>query len=629
MIIGKGHLIDGQVEFSKGVETHEAPSRVPRNQMCNLVNAQTRTDYIGPRPRWKQVALSFASGGDETAFASGLFQGFHDYIPATANAQLVFSVSGRLWAVDALGTGAVGELLLPDANPVALRHVWFEQAECFLIIQDNQSKPMIYDGASVRRSNVSGTGGVDADGTPRYEVPVGNVMCYSGGRLWVTLPDGQSFVAGDGVFGPTGTEVYGSRDSVLRFTENEYLAGGKAFAVPSNLGPIAAMRNLGNLDTSLGQGPMQVFTASGAFSIDAPLNRDLWALLQNPIKTVSLMQYGFLSQESTVNVNGDLWGRALNGIRSFMIARRDFGSWANRAMSHEASKWLERDDVQLLRYCSAATFDDRLLTTVGPQYDRERGVYHSGLVSLDFHPITAIAQVEQPTWDGMWHASWGQLLQLHSFTFKGIEYCFAAVLSTADENGHRFIQLWQLMTDRGPDVSEDGTEYRIQRVLESPRFDFAPSGSSRLELKKLEASDTWLSQVSGTVDIWLYYRPDEYPCWFFWKHWQICARTRRCPDDVLAPGDTCLRGLNLKPQFRARIGSLRPPDNVIPDTGLVARDAYGFQYRMEIEGDCDLTAVRLLALRIVEQTFGSPLPGTATCEEVICCPAGDTPEEES
>lgn len=631
MVIGKNHLVDGQVSFEKGVETHEAPSRVPRNQLCNLVNGQTRTDYIGPRPRWKQVALSFDSESDETAFVDGLFQGFNSYIPSTANAHLVFSVRGRLWAVDALGAGAVGELILPDANPVGLRQVWFEQAECFLIIQDNQSKPMIYDGASVRRSNIAGTGGTDADGTPLYEVPVGNVMCYSGGRLWVALPDGQSFVAGDGVFGPTGTPAYQSRDSVLRFTENTYLAGGFAFAVPSNLGPITAMRALGNLDTSLGQGPMQVFTPSGSFSIQAPLDRALWATTSDPIKTVSLMQYGFLAQASTVNVNGDLWGRALNGIRSFMIARRDFGSWANRAMSHEVGKWLERDDVNLLRYGSAATFDDRLLETVGPRYEMDHGTCHSGLVALDFHPITAVAQVEQPTWDGMWRAEWGDILQIHSFTFRGIEYCFAAVLSAADVQGDRFIQLWRLTTERGPDVASDGTEYRIGRVLESPRLDFSPSGSNRLELKKLEASDSWLSAVSGTVDVWLYYRPDEYPCWFFWKHWQICARVQRCSGDVLDASDVCLRGLNLKPQYRARIGSLRPPDSVMPDTGLPSRDAYAFQYRMETDGDCDVTAVRLLAVRLVEQTFGSPLPETASCEEVICCDEGDTTagEEES
>lgn len=629
MIIGKGNLIDGQISFEKGVETHEAPSRVPRNQLCNLVNGQTRTDYVGPRPRWKQVALAFDSEQDETAFTEGLLQGMHDYLPEAGNASLVLSVSGRLWQADVLGNGAVGELTLPinDPNPTGLPQVWMEQAECFLVIQDNQSKPLIFDGAVLRRSNVAGTGGTDADGTPLYEVPVGNVMCYSGGRLWVTLPNGQQFVAGDGVYGPTGTAAYQSRDSVLRFTENAYLAGGFPFAVPANLGPITAMRALGNLDTSLGQGPMQVFTASGAFSIQAPFDRALWALVTDPIKTVSLMQYGFLGQDSTINVNGDLWGRALNGVRSFMIARRDFGSWGNRAMSHEVGKWLERDDVNLLRYGSAALFDDRLLMTTGPQYSRTQGVYHSGLVSLDFHPITAIGQIEQPTWDGMWRADWGDILKLRSFTFKGIEYCFAAVLSAPNESGERFLQLWQLTTERGPDVAADGTQYRVERVLESPRLDFSPSGSNRLELKLIEASDTWLSEISGTVDVWLYYRPDEYPCWFFWKHWQICARTRRCASDVLAEADVCSRGLNLKPQYRARIGSLRPPDDVLPDTGLPARCAYAFQYRMEIVGDCDLTAVRLLTLRLTEQTFGTPLPGTAECEEVICCTDDEASDE--
>ena len=626
MIIGKNNLTDGQISFEKGIETHQAPSRVPRNQMCLIVNGQTRTDYIGPRPKWEQVGLTFESAGDQLAFESGLFQAFHDYLPDNESAHLIFSISGRIWRVDALTTGAVGELKLPDANPAGLREVWMEQAECFLAIQDNQSVPLIYDGASIRRSNVKGTGGTDADGTPLYEIPVGNVMCYSMGRLWVALPGGHAFTAGDGVYGPTGTEAYRSRDSVLRFTENKYLSEFPGFAVPANMGPITAMKVLANLDTSLGQGSMEVFTPGGAMAINAPYDRTQWINLTNPIETVSLLAYGFLAQDSSVNVNGDLWGRALNGVRSYMIARRDFGTWGNRAMSHEVGKWLEQDDRDLLKFSSAAFFDDRLLMTTGPVRDMLHGTYHNGLVSLDFHPLTAIAQVDQPTWDGLWNQKWGNILKIRSFVSRGVEYCFAAVLAPEDSNGDRKIQLWKLTTETGPDLAVDGTQYRIERVLESPRLDFSPSGSNRLEMKKLEASDTWLSALSGVVDVWLYYRPDEYPGWFFWKHWQICAKTQRCASDGV---DNCLAGMNLKPQFRARIGSLRPPDQLLPDTRLPARNAYAFQYRLEIIGDCDLTAVRLLAERIAEQTFGSTLPGVASCEEVIVCPDGDTPTEAS
>ena len=44
------------------------------------------------------------------------------------------------------------------------------------IWQDGQSVPLIYNGVSVRRSNVRGTSGTDADGTPLYEIPVGTLM---------------------------------------------------------------------------------------------------------------------------------------------------------------------------------------------------------------------------------------------------------------------------------------------------------------------------------------------------------------------------------------------------------------------------------------------------------------------
>lgn len=616
MILNKQALLDGQVSFEKGVDTQKAPSRVPRNQLCLLTNSTTRTDYIGPRPRWRQVALTFADSTTRSDFENGFFQSFTGYIPDVDPMHLVWSISGKLFRVNVLTDSSVESLTLPDPNPTNRPRAWFKQAEVFLIWQDGQSPPLIYDGGSVRRSDITGSSGTDADGRPLYEVPVGTIMEYSGGRLWVVLPNGTSFVAGDGVYGPTGTPTYNRRDSILRFTENAYLAGGFPFAVPSNMGPITAMRALANLDTSLGQGPMQVFTPAGAFSIQAPFDRTQWASTTDPIKTVSLLEYGFLSQDSTVLVNGDAWGRSLNGIRSFIIARRDFNTWGNRAMSHEVDRWLSRDDSALLAHSSAAVFDDRLLVTTGPQWDQTHGVYHSGLVALDFHPLTSIGEVEQPTWEGLWNQEFGDILQIQKISARGLDYCYAAVLSPPDANAERKITLWQLTTERGPDIAATGTESRLIRIIESPRFDFSTSGSNSLEQKLLESFDAWIGNVSGTVDFRLYHRPDEYPCWFFWKHWQVCAKTRRCSSDAI---DGCLSGLTLKPQFRPRIGATRPPDALIDSINQPSRLGYGHQYRLEITGDCDLVSVRLLANRVLEATFGLDLPETATCEEIICC----------
>ena len=51
-------------------------------------------------------------------------------------------------------------------------HVYFQQAENWLIVQDGQNQPYLYNGSTLRRA----TGD---------EVPVGGPMAYGKGRLWV------------------------------------------------------------------------------------------------------------------------------------------------------------------------------------------------------------------------------------------------------------------------------------------------------------------------------------------------------------------------------------------------------------------------------------------------------------
>ena len=113
-------------------------------------------------------------------------------------------------------------------------------------------------------------------------------------------------------------------------------------SVPINAGTINALRPVAQVDTSTGQGPTQVFTTSGVFSLNAPTERSAWATVNFPLGTVSMVQAGSLSDRATVNVNGDIWFRALDGIRSFMVARRDFSSsWVNAPMSRELSRVID------------------------------------------------------------------------------------------------------------------------------------------------------------------------------------------------------------------------------------------------------------------------------------------------
>lgn len=619
MIVRPNQLIDGQVSFERGEDSYQSPMRVPRNQLCLLVNSTTRQDYVGTRPGFTQGTLRFPDAPTQTAFETGYFQGFSAYRPDKGPTHLICSISGRIFRVDPFNAWQVQEIPVPETNPTNRIQAYFCQAECFLIIQDGQSKPIIYDGVKARRSDVNGTLGTDPDGNPLYEVPVGTVMAYANGRLWVVSAGvGQplletSFVAGDGVYGPTGTPQYNQRDAVLKFTENTYLSEGFAFAVPTEMGRITAMRALANLDTSLGQGPLQVFTTEGCFSVNAPFDRTVWKNLTNPIQTVSLLDQGAQSQAATQLVNGDAWYRSLDGVRSFFIARRDFGTWGNRSMSYEVIRHLKDDDRTLLRFGSAALFDNRLLVTSTPQKDAAHGVYHRGFVVLDFIPLNSILGPQPPCWDGLWMGL--DTLQIQSTISEGVDYCFSFVLGAA-VNGVRKIQVWQLTRDQGYDLNADNSKTRIVRRVEGPSLDWTPAGSNRLEQKLLEAAEFWVDKVRGTVDFTLSYRSDQSPCWIPWRSWQICSKQEQCAADAV---DRCITNLNLKPDYRMRISAAMAPDQELSHE-RASRLGYTHQYALDITGDCELTAMRLLATRQLEATFGQTESAQATtCTETVCC----------
>lgn len=600
----KRRLLDGQLSFEGGEDTGRAPNRIERNQLALAVNCTFREDYIDLRPGYEQLKLLFIAYDTgsivpdpttQTAFEDGYFQGASVHVPSFGDVQLLLAISGRLFKLE-IGSNAVSEISLDGgANSASEPQAWFKQVEETTVYQDGIAPPILYNGASAVRSDVNGAKG-SIDKKPLRQVPVGRAMEYCNGRLWVSLSDRRSFVAGDIVGGPTG---------VLYFTENEFIAENGTFKVPANLGFITGMRSVPTLDTSLGQGPLQVVCTNGVFSCNAPPERSTWQSLTYPINSVSQGGPGGLSDRSLALVNSDLWYRSRDGIRSWQIARRDFGMWSNTALSHEVKEHIRKDNKTLLDRSSAVLFDNRLLTTCIPQYDPDHGVYHLGLVSLDFNPLTSLRAREQPAWDGMWTGL--RIMQLLTADVGGINRCFAIVLSDAGK-----IQVWEINPVRRYDMQEDGTRLRIKRMLFTPRFDWR----DKLALKEIEGWEQWEQQVSGTVDYALYYRPDQYPGWFSHQSWQQCATVERCPADAV---DGCVTDLNIRPQYRPRTTAQQPAASCTTGTNNPSTVCYEAQWRLDITGDTVLTGFRVRSKLVDEDTYGPCPAANADCTEIIAC----------
>lgn len=649
---------DGQLSFLGGQNSGIEPTLLRDDQSAELWNCTRRKGTLKPRPGWFEKTLTFPTEEIQDWFEQNHVQGTIVFNRVnSSDVRHVWAVAGRLFSIDVDNSGLVSEITptqsttttagftvpavggqvsigVSDADKIqsgfpvqingktytvdsisgstllvtnvddapaaaiataaqvtflemnspSLGVTYMIQAEDFLIVQDGQSRAFIWDGATGRRAE-------------KNEVPVGTVMAYGKGRLWVAtgMPGSDKFVAGDIVYGPSGTSAYGKRDAILKFTENTFLAGGGAFVAP---GPITAMQFSTSLDASTGQGPLMVFTENSICSVDAPTNRDSWSTLNDPIQTISLLSSGATSFYATIpTLNGDIFYRALDGVRSFYVARREFGSWGNTPISREMTNLIQLDNPNLLKFTSAIVFDNRLLIT-SASMPTQYGTYWRGLGVLDFDGLASIFDKTPPAWEGTWtglNINW-----IYSGMYDKTQRAF---LSVRNEDGLN--ELWEISKSN----KFDNTEGRIKWKWYSRAYNF----KSPLELVRLSNCELFTKDVTGEVDLTLRYRPDDYPCWFDWRAQPVCADYRRCSDS------SCNNPIpNFKPGYKTRIAYGQPPDEDESMDGKPARTGYSHRLSLEIEGYCEIKMVRVTAQEVDEEPTPT-VDQNENCQSFDCC----------
>jgi len=577
---------DGFTTITRGVDSGRAASLIGVDQVAFAVNTTFRNGYPRSRPGISQIDLS----GDD--FQLGKWQGAHAYQPETGRGVIIASIGGQIIRFDPTNGDVVNLSTLSGlSNNPNLDQTWMTQAEIYMPIQNNSQIPLIFDGAGIRRANPVAFGGT--------ELPVGNVMEYNNSRLWVALDDRRSFVGGDLAYSITGTAA-----DVLSFTENQFINGGGSFALPSDAGFIRSMRSLAIQDSTLGQGPLQVFGDFGTATVSAPFDRTLWQNTDSPIQSVGLVSAGPRSQDATINVNGDLWFRANDGIRSFMVARRDHGTWVNTPLSHEMDRVLNRDDQYLLGFASAVNFDNRLLMTASPYRatetdGTEHGIAHRGLVVLDFNPTTSMFSRGQPMWEGIWTGL--QILQVVTVKIFGIDRCFIFSINASYD-----IELWELSTD----ALFDNLDTPIEWIIETRSMGFKDQSET---LKQLQRTERWLTEVAGTVTMDIKYRPDGFWGWIELDSGSVCATTGVCSLTVCTPPSFP------QLQYRPRKLSAAPGPDCEECASKPYRNGFEYQFKITMTGASAFRRFRAVATEVAENTTGGCLGEEVTCCEQLGC----------
>src|SRR4029077_8829138 len=257
MIADKNRVYDGWTSLEAGVDAGRTPTLLQPNQAVSAENLVFRGGHPAPRPGIRKFHQHFTNpnhsyfavsdgdpgtpgfhqAGDEaggripgqeasTNYLTGRFQSAIAYSPHHGDDCIMAMIGGRLYRiVPGKDTANITELSLAKRNRNDLSIAYMLQADKWLVVQDNDSLAILYDGNKARRSRT------DND-LEKAEIPTGSIMAYGMGRIVVVVNE-RAVVFGD---------FYGSKvspdpaDSLTFFTERNFLAEGFDAAIPFQQG---------------------------------------------------------------------------------------------------------------------------------------------------------------------------------------------------------------------------------------------------------------------------------------------------------------------------------------------------------------------------------------------------------
>jgi hypothetical protein len=324
-----------------------------------------------------------------------------------------------------------------------------------------------------------------------------------------------------------------------------------------------------------------------------------WQNMVNPIQTESLIGGGALSQNATIPVNGDTVFRSIDGVRSLILARREFNTWGNVPISHEVERVILQDDTSLLQFGSAAITQNRMLMTSKPT-GFSRGILHQGLMALNFEPLSSIAGKEPAVWDGLWTGL--NVLQIIQGSFSNVQRCFAFTYDVPSQ----VIQVYELLPDGAAIADNNGvTDTPITWTLETACLFTKVKNKAQFDLVKLMEGEIYVGDVAGSVSFDVKYRCQFDPCWHDWYAFSICA------------GEGA--SASTQSQNRTTLGIGQPPIDSFDATNN--RPTYvgeSFQLRIQVTGHCVIYGIRVKGSWEPRAYLKKPVKEDPNCTLLSC-----------
>jgi len=501
-------IYDGHVGLF-AVNSSDNPSETPDRFATLAINRKFRGGRNSTRPGFKRIPLSFATPEfDRDKFELKNIQGAFSYIsrnPESDNC-LIVAAGGAVLCIKVSQGNFNVDVLSEKLDPHA-RHVYFEQAEEWLYVQDGTNRPLAWDGSTTLAEVIPAV-----DGT-KPQMPVGTNMVYAHGRVFVQTGNNE-VQASDIIHGSNTTNTKDTRN----FTEQTYWQSGGAFRTPARIGNIVSLIAMPQLDNSTGQGEVVLLCERGASSLQVgAFTREqipgFQSWLDAPIQRLSQIGRGVLSHKSVTTVANDVWYLSQDGLASYLNSRVDFQRipiFTN--LSREVADLFQISEDQYLDSTTSALVLNRLLTSVGmssePSGSEEFGehIFGSGIVSLDLDPASSLRGDRSFDFDGLWTGIRPSVIISHIVESKERGF----VISRDSDGRNR---IYEVLEEELFDTGESSVP--IESTYFTKRYDFASSdSSSRFDSKRITGIQIKLADIVGKIKLSAYYRPDFSENWF-------------------------------------------------------------------------------------------------------------------
>lgn len=581
-----GRIYEGQT-FVFGMDMDTDPSALKPNVVSKAINRIFRGGKNRTRPPFIHKELVFDNPEEEEIFKHGNFQGCIAYKKKRPGRfdGIVVSIAGYIFFISLVNERFICKLIFYGNNP-RLMHTWFCQAEDWLYIQNGEDPAVFWDGQIFGE-----VGPRQSRGSQNGEMPVGTIMAYAHGRVFVSNAFDQ-IAASDIIYGTGFTKT----SNTQKFTENTYWAEGGNFGMPTDLGHITGMIVVPRQGRDLrGQGELLILGENGAQAIEASVPRQNWHDAQ--IQAVTMTGRGCVAPGSLISVNNQVMFRSSDGISLYGALRTDQNeSLSFGKISRDVNNWFDEDTQEMMQFCSSIYFDNRVLTTVSPfqsqpsKLDYGNHRYNRGMIALDLDKASGVEYDTNNKWDGLWTGI--RPTALIEGRFNSAHRAFAFSFDSDGEN-----RIYEI-TRKGLNDELDGTGKQIEWSYVSKRFDWTGTkASNSFEVKRLVGGELWMSELRDRVAVDASYRPDHNPCWSNLIH-ELQAGSTLGDDWAFST-----------PRYK-RVKFLSPQQQCLPGADYPSN--HGSQHQIRIFGK---GSVRIDRMRVAMAAVNDPNSPVGSCPE--------------